>query len=211
MTPIIRGRRGFAVLGCDPTGTIRTRRVLGVVDVLSCGAQKLIPPTPHPSGSVYLYSSGSLAGLRPEDLGLIRPDVADCLAEALAGICGHHQRIDGRRAPLAVRLAELSEHECSQHRHYAKAILTRELSALAAMPPNSGRNRAAFRLACRLGRWVHAGLLPGDQLTTGVLESCRANGLLAEDGARAVQATIASGLRWSAHDGLPDLSGARHA
>ena len=41
MKVIIRGRRGFCILGHDPTGIIRTRHIGGIVDVLSFGAQKL--------------------------------------------------------------------------------------------------------------------------------------------------------------------------
>jgi hypothetical protein len=99
------------------------------------------------------------------------------------------------------------EHE-RQHR-YAAAILSRELRALGAMLPNSGRNDAVYRLVCRIGRWVHAGIFPADRLTADVLQACRANGLLSEDGARAVLATIHSGLRKSAADALPYLEG-RH-
>ena len=77
------------------------------------------------------------------------------------------------------------------------------------MARNSGRNRAAFALVCRLGRFVHAGILSADRLTASVLEACRLNGLVSEDGARAVLATIASGLRKSANDPLPDLRAAR--
>ena len=78
------------------------------------------------------------------------------------------------------------------------------------MPPNSGRNKQAFRFVCRFGRLVHHGLMPADRMIADVIAACRANGLVAEDGEQAVQATIASGLRKSAQDALPDL-GVRHA
>ncbi len=77
------------------------------------------------------------------------------------------------------------------------------------MASNSGRNQAAFRLVCRVGRWTHHGILPRDRLTADVLDACERNGLVREDGRRAVLATIASGLAKSAADALPDLGGSQ--
>ena len=77
------------------------------------------------------------------------------------------------------------------------------------MSPNTGRNKQAFRFVCRFGRLVHHGLIPADRMIADVIAACTANGLIAEDGERAVHATIMSGLRMSAQDALPDL-GARH-
>jgi hypothetical protein len=95
-----------------------------------------------------------------------------------------------------------------QHR-YVTSILDRELRALTGLGPGSGRNDAAFRLVCRVGRWVHAGIITRDQLTADVLDACLHNGLLHDDGRKAVLDTIASGLARSAHDALPALE-ARH-
>ena len=79
---------------------------------------------------------------------------------------------------------------------------------LGGMPCNSGRNQATFRLACRVGRWVHNGVISQDRLVDGVLDACERNGLLRDDGVRAVLATVASGLAKSVDDTLPDLGGA---
>ena len=76
---------------------------------------------------------------------------------------------------------------------------------LGGMPCNSGRNQATFRLACRVGRWVHNGVISQDRLVDGVLDACERNGLLRDDGVRAVLATVASGLAKSVDDTLPDL------
>lgn len=105
------------------------------------------------------------------------------------------------------RAADGAEHE--RQTRYVASILERELPALAAMRPGSGRNDAAFRLVCRVGRWAHAGILARDQLAAAVLEACEQNGLLRDDGRKAVLATIASGLAKSAADALPVLR-ARH-
>lgn len=100
-----------------------------------------------------------------------------------------------------------SEHE--RQLRYVQSILSRELPALASMQPNSGRNDAAFRLVCRVGRWVHAGIIARDQFIAEVLYACERNGLVIEDGRKSVLDTIASGLARSAHDTLPVLE-ARH-
>ena len=94
--------------------------------------------------------------------------------------------------------APLSEQERERQRWYFEPAYRSDLAMLAAMVPNSGRNRAAFRFICRFARWAHAGILSADRLTAYVLEVCRINGLVSEDGAHAVLATIASGLRKSA-------------
>lgn len=88
---------------------------------------------------------------------------------------------------------------------YARCVLERELRSLSAMRPNSGRNDRAFRLVCRMGRWVHAGIITRAELTEGVLDACERNGLVADDGRKAVLDTIASGLAKSANDSLPVL------
>ena len=105
------------------------------------------------------------------------------------------------------RAADGPEHK-RQHR-YVASILDRELPALAAMRPGSGRNDAAFRLVCRVGRWAHHGIIAQDHLIADVLDACECNGLVSDDGRKAVLATIASGLDKSAADVLPDL-GTRH-
>ena len=77
------------------------------------------------------------------------------------------------------------------------------------MVRNSGRNQAAFRLVCRVGRWAHQGIIQQDRLIAHVIDACERNGLVRDDGRRAVLATIESALAKSSGDALPDL-GARH-
>jgi hypothetical protein len=208
--PAKRGRRGLTLFGCDPTGTIRTQHIGGLVDVLATGAQTVLPPSVHPDiGRPYIWVGGhSLTDIRPENLPVLRPDVADRLAAALSPWLAPAPQSTIPR--VAVKRANLTDQDRRQHRHYAEAILSSELRTLGAMARNSGRNQATFRVACRLGRWVHAGIMPVDRLTAGVLEACARNGVLQEDGRRAVMATIASGLNKSAGDGLPVLGGRRH-
>jgi hypothetical protein len=88
---------------------------------------------------------------------------------------------------------------------YVSSILGRELRKLAGMRPSSGRNDAAFRLVCRVGRWVHHGIIAQEQLVADMLDACECNGLVHDDGRNAVLNTIASGLARAAHDTLPAL------
>lgn len=113
------------------------------------------------------------------------------------------EALSAHRAKLTRLSAGPPDHQ-RQHR-YAASILDRELLALGGMQPGSGRNDAVFRLVCRVGRWVHHGIIPRDHFVADVLDACDRNGLVQEDGRATVLATIASGLARSAHDALPDL------
>src|SRR5262249_41030194 len=103
---------------------------------------------------------------------------------------------------------DLPERERRRHANYARSILARDAQRLARMNRNTGRNAAAFRLACRVGRWAHHGVIPAELITDTIMDACNRNGLVKEEGTRAVLATIASGLRKSSADTLPTL-GAR--
>ena len=99
----------------------------------------------------------------------------------------------------------LGEVERVRQIRYANSILSRELPRLAAMTPNTGRNRATFLLTCRVGRWFHAGILSGHEVVSAIVATAVANGLVKDDGLPSVHATIASGFAASARDQLPNL------
>lgn len=92
-----------------------------------------------------------------------------------------------------------------QQLRYAHKALREEAYLLAGMAPNSGRNRQLFKASCKIGKYVHAGWLHMAEVVADLVAACKANGLWREDGARSVQATIASGVRRAANDGLPAL------
>lgn len=73
--------------------------------------------------------------------------------------------------------------------------LDAECTVLAAMPKDSGRNDSLNRAAFRLGQLVSAGSLSKRLVVERLLGACGQNGLLAEDGQRACENTIASGLK----------------
>ena len=128
-----------------------------------------------------------------------------------AAILARHQaaRRSAVCASVAAPPAYSTGPEHERQLRYAQTVLSRELRTLAAMRPGSGRNDTAFRIVCRIGRWVHHGVLAKQQVVGEVLYACERNGLVAEDGRKSVLDTIASGLARSAADALPEL-GARH-
>jgi len=75
--------------------------------------------------------------------------------------------------------------------------LARKINEFAAMAANSGRNAQLNNLACEFGRLP----IPEPQLRSTLLEACRTNGLLAEDGLRQCNDTIDSGLTKARQDG----------
>ena len=201
-----RGSRGLTVFGRDPSGRVRTRHLWRMADILAHGSQTIIPPTPHPVGMPYIWTTTeTLLDTPIAALPIIDPDIADKLAKALM------RWVKGSKPwPIRPQMdrSDLTELERERQHRYALAILDRELSALASMASDSGRNQAAFRIACRVGRWAHHGIIARGRLIACMLEACERNGLVRDDSQRAVLATIVSGLAKSAADALPDL-GAR--
>jgi len=86
-----------------------------------------------------------------------------------------------RRGPL--------ESATLQDVHYAGVVL----DGLASTAPGA-RNAALFRAAAALGRRVAAGQLPEPDVEQGLYAAAERCGLVADDGERAVQRTIRSGL-----------------
>lgn len=202
------GRRGVTLFGREPSGSIRTRHFAGIADILGAGAQTVLPPTQHPAGVVYSWTSAeTLLDTPIGNLPVIAPDIADQIADVLSPWMTKAPRPAPAHPPMRPR--ELLKHDREQQRRYAEVVLSKELRLLAAMGSNSGRNQSAFRLVCRVGRWVHHGIVPCDRLTADVIAACEVNGLVRDDGRRAVLATIESALAKSSGDALPDL-GARH-
>jgi len=207
-----RGRTDFYI---ERTGSIRPRKFRArggdmLVEVLATGNQTVIPPSMHPTtGKPYEWlGDATLFDMPVDELPMVSPGICEQLATALFP----WTRILSLPAlpAIAARAArELSDRDRVCQCRYGHAILDRDAALLARMGPNTGRNVAVFRLVCRLGRWAHHGFLATDAMTDTILSACEQNGLLREDGRRSVLATIASGLRKSIGDSLPDLGGVR--
>lgn len=77
---------------------------------------------------------------------------------------------------------------------YARAALNAEQKAVASAHTGA-RNHALFQAAAKLGALAASGVLPVDLVASALLDAAHACGLMRDDGAHAVEATIASGLR----------------
>jgi hypothetical protein len=96
-----------------------------------------------------------------------------------------------------------------QRERYTEKVFHGELSAVATAAKGQ-RNAVLFKAAARLGDLVGAGMLEADMAAQGLLAAAEACGLASEDGRRAVEATIASGLRTGMASQSPRLGGRRH-
>jgi hypothetical protein len=206
-----RGRKGQTDFYRDPTGTIRARKFSAstgmLVEILARGNQTIVPPTRHAeTGQPYRWlGERTLLNTPVAELPTIPVEIAHQLNAALAPWLRNAPHRASAHLPLRPSALGQQERECQ--RRYAEVIIAEDLKSLAGMAPNSGRNHAAFRLVCRVGRWTHHAIIPRDKLISDVLDACEHNGLVRDDGRRAVLATIASGLDKSAADTLPDLGG----
>jgi hypothetical protein len=129
------------------------------------------PPSMHPNGRLYEWRSYEQLAIAPEWLvSLARAKPRSISERALATIT----------APVR------------GHDAYGRAALDSEISMLAAVLPGS-RNHALNRCAFRLFRLVAGGELDASTVEQRLFAACEANGLLQDDGERAVRKTIASG------------------
>src|SRR5262249_37283238 len=76
-----------------------------------------------------------------------------------------------------------------------RSALKDECATLAAMPKNSGRNNALNRAAFNLSQLVAGGGLDENTVREHLFAAAEACGLVAEDGAASVRATIESGAK----------------
>ena len=77
---------------------------------------------------------------------------------------------------------------------YLAAALENSAGELEKMQPRSGRNAALYRTALKLGSFVSGAGLPEQRVIDRLTEASAVNGLVRDDGARSVAATIRSGL-----------------
>lgn len=169
------------------------------------GRSTTLPPSIHPKTirSYTWCTPRTLLNTRAYELPELTAADVCAIEAALAPFLSSPKPAALPRASISV--ADLPERECRRQLRYVLAIIERESSTLAAMPPNSGRNRTVFNLACRVGRFVHHGIIEHRRVVEPILSACEANGLVREDGRAAVLKTINSGLARSSNDTLPDL------
>ncbi len=184
--PLVRTGRGWHLYlrpsGTGPRNPIHPE-LLAHVDWRGKGAYAIAPPSRHANGA-YTWIRGLDVPLEAAPaalLGLLRPRQAErTLAPSRPVAPGHP---------------------------YGQAALDAECAELAAMPPDSGRNRRLFDAGLRLYSLVAGGVLDETQVDRDLLTAAERCGLLATE-AKATRLTLASARRIGmAHPrGVPERS-----
>jgi Bifunctional DNA primase/polymerase, N-terminal len=102
------------------------------------------------------------------------------------------RRTISERAVAAIRRPE--DIEAYYRSHYGEAALDSEMGSLANTSAG-GRNAALNRASFCMYQLVAGGELGGDEVRRRLIEACRVNGLIADDGFPNVMTTIESGMR----------------
>jgi Bifunctional DNA primase/polymerase, N-terminal len=145
------------------------------LDVRGDGGYVIAPPSVHPDGPIYCWTNDRTPAVAPEWLvKLTRKPPPKPITS----------KIIFPTRPLGRSGA------------YGKAALDQEIATLA-NTPQGGRNHALNRASFRLHQLVAGGELDSNEVHKRLLDAAIANGLMTDpqDGARSVQATIASGAR----------------
>jgi hypothetical protein len=93
----------------------------------------------------------------------------------------------------------------SREQSYAEAALRNQANALAAMPPESGRNNELNTAALKLGHQVAAGRIDQAAVEQALYRASEANGLIRDTSPSAVRNTISSGLKAGMTEPSPPL------
>jgi hypothetical protein len=172
--PLVRTGRGWH-LYLQPSGTGPRNPIdpelLAHVDWRGKGAYAIAPPSRHAHGA-YTWVRGLDTPLAPAPLALqalLRP-----------------RRVE-RAVPLPSRQVEPGH-------PYGQAALDGECRELAAMPPDSGRNRRLFDAGLRLYSLAAGGVLDEAQVERELLKAAERCGLLATE-AKATRLTLTSARR----------------
>lgn len=173
-----------------------------IVEILTTG-QTVIPPTLHKdTGQPYTWETRRTLYTVPVcNLSAITPADIERLTAALTPWCPPTRAQPPR--PTVQPPAEVRADK--RMRAYALAHLGRHARWLAGMAPDSGRNDYLFRAVCGVGKYVAHGVLHRGEVETALFGACAANRLWQDDGSAQCRATLAQGLKQSAHDGLPVL------
>ena len=206
-----RGQRGETRFFRDPAGLIANRNLVGadgamIIEILAAGRQTVVPPSVHPdTGEPYVWTTArNLLDTAPVELPILSHQDVEAIERAIQPWLRCTWPTPSNISTISRHVALDTIERARQHR-YASAVLERETRILAAMAQHTGRNRRAFDIACRVGRWVHAGIISESRVCTAILGACEQNGLLHDEGHRSVIASVRSGLGRAINDDLPCL------
>lgn len=208
-TPTVgkRGGKGWTAFFWDETGMIDARKFVvpetktPIVEVLVTGTST-IPPTMYPKlGRPYRWMNRhTLFNTRIDELPVIRPAHIEALERALLPWVPQKPKWEPRvvhnDGPTSDKRLEA----------YARMILNNEVRDLASMGKDSGRNYRLFTAACKLGKFVHHGILKHGEVENELMGACSTNGLWRDDGQHSCLATFRSGINKASGDSLPVLS-----
>jgi hypothetical protein len=207
------GRRGcvlfFRAEGDIPGRDFMLPKVDGkpgkpLVSILST-RKTVLPPSVHPdTGKPYRWLTGSRT-LFNTPAGELVPVTAQHIAALERALRPWCPPPPPAPVPMAPRWQGKAD---SAMRKYAERALEGRAAELAGMAANSGRNQGLFTATRYLGKYVAHGVLSEGELTAALAGACKANGLWTDrssGAARGCMATIRSGLKLAAGDGLPVL------
>jgi hypothetical protein len=164
-----------------------TGRIAPGIDVRADGGYVVAPSSIHPNGKLYQWIDYAIPPAAAPDW-LIRLAMKPAPAP--------------RPTP-----APRSRQGNGNGEAYGAAALAREAGDLAHTMPGT-RNHALNRAAFKMFQLVAGGELERSEVEARLFDACATNGLLADDGERAVRKTIASGAR--AGMAYPRTRGADH-
>jgi hypothetical protein len=177
-------RQSEVPIGCP----VRTALPLGI-DIKGLGGNIVVPGSYRPDGAQW----------RPlDDDG--RPTLQHAYRNGLAVIPPWIEQLARKVAPREKQSQQGSDSKfppaSDERGHaYAKAALDRLGREIADMRANSGRNNGLNAGAFSLGRMVARGWIDAGEVNVALFDAAVRCGLVKDDGADAVRATIASGLR----------------
>jgi hypothetical protein len=155
------------------------------IEVHSYGTCMYLPGTQRPkyAGRGYVIVLDDLGALLDGD---------DDSAGALLDWVDRHR--PGTRETFTVAVPWDGTPPDTRQRAYLDAVVRNQAADLAAMAPDSWRNVALYTAALKLGSYVAGAGLAEHDVHVALVKASNHNGLITEDGARSVAATIRSGL-----------------
>jgi hypothetical protein len=177
----VRTGRGGRHLWFEYTGPIQCSagRIALNVDVRADGGYCIAPPSIHETGRRYQWLTNPTATLA------IAPDWLFALTRKPKPMISERAQ---------VRVPRSSTGSTCTSGAYGNAALSAEAAALAATLPGK-RNHALNHAAYVLFQLVAGGELDDQAVTRRLLDACRVNGLINDDGLASVEKTISSGAR----------------
>lgn len=210
-----RGRKGWTLFYRNPHGAASTfidgRASDGkrprLVDVLARGKQTVIPPTIHPD-TLQPYAWGGEATLMNTplmSLAVFPVGGEASIREALIA-SGHVESIARRTKEYGHLHSPTPENRLIA---YGESVLTALCDELTDAPEGQ-RNQTLFKAACRIGAYIHHGVIPQSIAYASLASACEANGLIRGKERDEFEATFASALEKSARDPYPTLQDRPH-